>query len=450
MTYLADPERISAGAPKLAFPPAAVPRAQIRDRGQLEGPRPALISRMRFQLPGALFAAIVPPLLYAWNTSDSLPDLFNTVAATFCAVALGYWVLRHITNFPTSHEVAAVPPVFTGAFGLVFAGFYLARLEFSAPSLLSGYGLSMVWLVVVMTIARRGKRRQFALIPIGEALSIHGLEGASWQVIDASEALPHPCSGVVVDLRADMSAEWQQFLTACVLAGVPVFHFKQVREVLTGQLEIEHLSENMLGSHNPHHAYLAFKRSIDTLTALVALVLLAPLLLCVAALIRLDSKGPALFTQARIKQGGSTFTIYKFRTMLVDTARPGSRNDAITREGDPRITRLGAFLRKTRIDELPQILNILKGEMSWIGPRPEAVPLAQWYQQQLPFYQYRHIVPPGISGWAQVNQGHVTDPKHVLGKLHYDFFYIKNFSIWLDMLIVLKTLRTMLTGFGAR
>ena len=136
--------------------------------------------------------------------------------------------------------------------------------------------------------------------------------------------------------------------------------------------------------------------------------------------------------------------------MKIGAAAPLSRSDAMTRDHDPRITRLGAFLRKSRIDELPQILNILKGEMSWIGPRPEAAPLAEWYESQLPFYQYRHIVPPGITGWAQVNQGHVTDPDDVLDKLHYDFFYIKNFSIWLDMLIVLKTLRTMLTGFGAR
>jgi lipopolysaccharide/colanic/teichoic acid biosynthesis glycosyltransferase len=122
----------------------------------------------------------------------------------------------------------------------------------------------------------------------------------------------------------------------------------------------------------------------------------------------------------------------------------------ITRDNDMRITRIGTFLRRTRIDELPQIINILKGEMSWIGPRPEAVALTRWYQEQLPFYHYRHIVPPGITGWAQVNQGHVTDPTDVLGKLHYDFFYIKNFSFWLDTLIVLKTIWTMMTGFGAR
>jgi lipopolysaccharide/colanic/teichoic acid biosynthesis glycosyltransferase len=126
------------------------------------------------------------------------------------------------------------------------------------------------------------------------------------------------------------------------------------------------------------------------------------------------------------------------------------RSEAITRDGDDRITRIGRFLRRTRIDELPQIWNILRGEMSWIGPRPEAMALSEWYEAELPFYIYRHIVRPGISGWAQVNQGHVSDLESVFEKLHYDFYYIKNFSAWLDLLILARTIATVVTGMGAR
>jgi lipopolysaccharide/colanic/teichoic acid biosynthesis glycosyltransferase len=313
-----------------------------------------------------------------------------------------------------------------------------------------GFVLSVAWLTAVLLIAERARRRQYALLPIGDTLSLMAQPGPQWKVLGSSPVLPSPCDGVVVDLRADIPGHWEQFLTSCVLSGVPVFHVNQAQEMLSGRLDIRHLSENMLTAHDPRHAYLALKRVIDTIAALAALIVLGPLLLIVAALVKLDSPGPALFTQQRIRKGGSRFTIYKFRTMKIGSAAPLSRSDAMTLDDDPRITRLGAFLRKARIDELPQILNILKGEMSWIGPRPEAATLAEWYEKQLPFYQYRHIVPPGITGWAQVNQGHVTDPSDVLDKLHYDFFYIKNFSIWLDVLIVLKTLRTMLTGFGAR
>jgi lipopolysaccharide/colanic/teichoic acid biosynthesis glycosyltransferase len=116
---------------------------------------------------------------------------------------------------------------------------------------------------------------------------------------------------------------------------------------------------------------------------------------------------------------------------------------------DARVTRFGRILRQYRLDELPQIINVLRGEMSWIGPRPEAIALAQWYEREVPFYSYRHIVRPGITGWAQVHQGNVAAPDAARLKLEYDFFYIKNFSFWLDAVIVIKTVRTIITRFGA-
>ena len=177
------------------------------------------------------------------------------------------------------------------------------------------------------------------------------------------------------------------------------------------------------------------------------------MLLVIAVLIRLDSPGPILFRQRRMGYRGMPFNMLKFRTMVtrqVGSGDDAAREDAITRGGDDRVTRIGRFLRRTRIDELPQIVNILRGEMSWIGPRPEAVPLSRWYEAELPFYAYRHIVRPGITGWAQVNQGHVAELDDVHVKLHYDFYYIKFFSSWLDLLIALRTVGIMLTGFGAK
>lgn len=416
------------------------------------GSRPPLFARVGLQLPGALAAAVGPLFYYSWDpyASTSLLGMLDAYAGSVVSVLLGYYILKRVTSFPTSHEAAAVFPIFSGSFALVLGLLALFGWRFDPFPMFVGYALAVVWLTGVLALARRARRRQFALLPVGDTLSLMSQPGPQWRVLGATPTLPSPCDGVVVDLRADIPGHWEQFLTSCVLSGVPVFHVTHAREMLSGRLDIRQLSENMLTSHDPHHAYLALKRIIDTLAATVALVVLGPLLLLVGLLVKLDSPGPALFTQQRIMKGGSKFTIYKFRTMAAGAAAPLSRNDAMTRKHDPRITRVGAFLRKSRIDELPQILNILKGEMSWIGPRPEAAPLAEWYESQLPFYQYRHIVPPGISGWAQVNQGHVTDPDDVLDKLHYDFFYIKNFSLWLDMLIVLKTLRTMLTGFGAR
>jgi lipopolysaccharide/colanic/teichoic acid biosynthesis glycosyltransferase len=124
--------------------------------------------------------------------------------------------------------------------------------------------------------------------------------------------------------------------------------------------------------------------------------------------------------------------------------------EAYTLKDDERVTRIGHFLRHYRIDELPQIVNILRGEMSWIGPRPEAMQLARWYEREVPFYVYRHIVQPGITGWAQVHHGNVAEVDAARLKLEYDFYYIKHFSYWLDVVIMIKTIRTILTRFGAR
>jgi lipopolysaccharide/colanic/teichoic acid biosynthesis glycosyltransferase len=175
--------------------------------------------------------------------------------------------------------------------------------------------------------------------------------------------------------------------------------------------------------------------------------------LIVAIAIRIDSKGPAIFCQQRMGFRGKPFMVYKFRSMSV--AAPGN-NDLppgvldSTRAGDQRITRVGRFIRKTRIDELPQLFNVLKGEMSWIGPRPETLNLSEWYETEIPFYRYRHIVRPGITGWAQIKQGHVTSVDDVREKLEYDFYYVRNFSIWLDILIVIQTVRVILTGHGSK
>jgi lipopolysaccharide/colanic/teichoic acid biosynthesis glycosyltransferase len=187
------------------------------------------------------------------------------------------------------------------------------------------------------------------------------------------------------------------------------------------------------------------------MAALVLGIILIPLFVITGFAIRLSSPGPALFRQTRIGYRGQPFTVYKFRTMRMAVAEDSDhRSLAMTQTDDQRIFPLGKFLRKSRLDELPQIINVLRGEMSWIGPRPEVVVLSQWYEGEIPFYRYRHIVRPGIAGWAQVLQGHVSEVDDVRSKLHYDFYYIKNFSLWIDILIVMRTVRTMITGFGSK
>ena len=170
-------------------------------------------------------------------------------------------------------------------------------------------------------------------------------------------------------------------------------------------------------------------------------------MLITAIVIKLESDGPAFFIQNRVGQGGKEFRIYKFRSMGKDSEKHGAQ---MASANDMRVTRVGKFIRKTRIDELPQFFNVLKGDMSLIGPRPEQKVFVDQFEQEIPFYNYRHIVKPGITGWAQVTHGYAGDADETRVKIEHDFYYIKHISYSLDILSVFKTVKTMLTGFGAR
>jgi lipopolysaccharide/colanic/teichoic acid biosynthesis glycosyltransferase len=288
------------------------------------------------------------------------------------------------------------------------------------------------------------------VVPFGRTQLLKRIADVDWLALSRPRLHDtRGCQAIVADFNADLPEEWEAFLAEAALAGRIVYQVKQLSESLTGRVEIEQLSENSFGSLLPARGYFYLKSLIDFLFAVTVLPAALPVMAVCALAIRLDSKGPVLFRQTRVGHAGRQFTVYKFRTMR-DVAITDERQAAITQDDDDRITGVGRTLRRLRLDELPQIFNILKWQMSWIGPRPEAEVLSVWYTSELPFYRYRHVVKPGISGWAQVNQGHVAEVEEVHRKLQYDFYYIKYFSPWLDLLILLRTVKTMLTGWGAR
>lgn len=229
--------------------------------------------------------------------------------------------------------------------------------------------------------------------------------------------------------------------------NIKIYNAKNLEESLTGRVRSRYFYENDLGTLQPSGIYQIIKRVIDVIAVLITLPITICIMLITAIAIRLESKGNVLFIQKRVGQGRKEFNLYKFRSMCQDSEKDGTK---FATTNDMRITKVGKFIRKTRIDELPQFFNVLKGDMSLIGPRPEQKVFVDKFIKEIPFYNYRHIVKPGISGWAQVIQGYTADVNDTKIKLQYDLYYIKNFSIWLDILIVFKTIKTMLTGFGAR
>jgi len=240
-------------------------------------------------------------------------------------------------------------------------------------------------------------------------------------------------------------------LLSCKLKGVGVAQSADFYEVVTGQLPVRSLRPSSLiftpGFRKPRF-FGSTRRVLEFTLALLGLVVSLPVIALAAIGIWLEDGLPILFRQERVGERGKTFTLFKLRTMRKDAEKGGAV--WASANGDPRITRFGNFLRKSRIDELPQLYNVLRGDMSFVGPRPERPCFVDELSALIPYYGERHSVKPGITGWAQVRYGYSSTVEESEVKLRYDLYYIKNMNIWLDVQIILDTLKVILFGRGAR
>src|SRR5215210_5010304 len=412
-----------------------------------------LFTRRRFQFAGALLIGALLPFAVRGTVLPGLfgePASVNALMGNSLAIAIAFWMRLSIETYPGIRSAYVILPTSLTGHGVIVVAFLLTRLPYDRLALGGGFILHVLWLYALYFFTQRTIQQCIAIVPYGDVARLDEIDNIEWQTLTRPRLEDTAgCNAIVADFSADLPDEWEAFLADAALAGRIVYQVKQLSESLTGRVELEQLSENSFGSLLPARGYFHLKGLGDFLVAAAVLPLAVPLMAAIAVAIRLESKGPALFRQKRVGHAGKRIIVYKFRTML-DAGADGDRRAAITSANDERITRVGRVLRYLRLDELPQIFNILKWEMSWIGPRPEAEVLSVWYTSEIPFYRYRHVVKPGISGWAQVNQGHVAGVDEVHRKLQYDFYYIKYFSPWLDLLILLRTIKTMLTGFGSR
>ncbi len=259
-------------------------------------------------------------------------------------------------------------------------------------------------------------------------------------------------SSVVValdQLRGKMPTE--ELLDSKVKQGVDIFDFTTFYEKITGKIWVENLRPSWLifsSGFSNGVFYKGIKRLCDIVFSVAFLVIFSPVFIITGILIKLTSDGPALFSQERVGLHGKEFTLYKFRTMGKDAEK--ETGPVWAGEDDPRITKVGKLLRKWRIDEIPQIYNVLNGDMSFIGPRPERKFFIDQLVQTVPFYTMRHVVKPGVSGWAAVKFRYGSTSEDAKEKLKYDLYYIKNASLFLDFIILLKTINVVLYGKGSR
>ena len=235
------------------------------------------------------------------------------------------------------------------------------------------------------------------------------------------------------------------------MQGVKIEDATTYLEKMSGKIEVENLYPSWLvfgEGFRLGSTLLLTRRILSVIISLVGLILALPLFPLIALAIRLDSKGPVFYTQARVGKAGRVFKVVKFRTMRQDAEAANGPQWAD--DNDPRITRIGRFLRSSRLDEIPQLWCVLKGEMAFVGPRPERPEFVEWLSKEIPFYGVRHMVRPGLTGWAQVKYKYGSTVKDAREKLQYDLFYIKNASLGLDLLIVFQTVKTVLLRRGAQ
>jgi sugar transferase (PEP-CTERM system associated) len=235
------------------------------------------------------------------------------------------------------------------------------------------------------------------------------------------------------------------------LDGVSFDHLASVYEQYTGKIAVDNLRPSWLifsEGFKKSRVQVALKRLLDLVAGLIGLIVAAPVMVLTAIAVKLSSPGPILYHQSRVGLRGRVFTVHKFRSMRQDAEQ--DTGAVWARANDARVTWVGRFLRRTRLDELPQLWNVLIGDMSIVGPRPERPEFVSSLTRQIPFYGQRHIVRPGLTGWAQVRYTYGASVEDAMEKLQYDLFYIKNMSVALDLFVLAKTVKTVLTGSGAQ
>ena len=375
-------------------------------------------------------------------------SVFIQVVVMAVVLLAGKWILfRRPFRTPTDRLALAVLWFLIVCLGLL-SWILFTRSYYSRSFLLVSFALLFAWQVFDALVVRsRNQPLRLAAVPSDLATRLVGTSGLEIRMLSEPQ-VDLTIDGIVVDMHEELPDEWTRFLAESTANGIPIYHAASIYEAATTRVALDYahadwLRELFVGSA----AYLPLKRAIDIVLVLISLPVVLPLCLVIALVVRLSSPGPVLFRQERVGERGRVFKMVKFRSMRVDAERDGAQFAA---SDDDRITPAGRILRRFRLDELPQLWNVLKGDMSIIGPRPEQVTFAREFEKQIPFYRWRHSVKPGITGWAQVQQGYAVGVEDTIEKLEYDLYYVKHLSLWLDLSVLLRTVRIILTGFGAR
>ena len=379
---------------------------------------------------------------YLLSASDTIRVSALLITGIYLIIFLVALRLSRWTRFRTGEQLLSVWLI------LGLAG-TLGLLMFRLPYSVTFLGLIYPTATVILLLFGKGLSQRSSMRLGVPALLIDQIDSRTGAFIPMDSAsLPEGAIDAVIVSEEQLSdSGWTPFLSWCALNAVPVIMIRDYIEAESGRVDLKNFTFTALLHVRSSDTYLFVKRVFDAVCSLLLLLVFSIPMALMVVVIKLETTGPAIFAQQRIGLGGVSFTMYKFRSMVTDAERGGAQFAA---KGDKRLTRVGKFIRKFRIDELPQLYNVLRGDMSLIGPRPEQKNLLDELVEEIPLFPFRHSVRPGITGWAQVCQGYAYDVDSSSEKITYDLFYIKNLSFLLDMTIIVRTIRIMLTGFGSR
>ncbi|WP_435235551.1 exopolysaccharide biosynthesis polyprenyl glycosylphosphotransferase [Psychromonas sp. PT13] len=377
----------------------------------------------------------------------SRQTVINSLIVVLAAYLSTSLTLPKITNHLLVERKYYIFPILLIVYASVITIMFMLRIEYARSVLIIGFFLSTFWLYTTTFIRKQAKQLKLAAIANFDTQELNSNNKIKITALQEPYLLQNTKQGLVVNLHGSLTPAQEKFIADCSINNIQVFHHASIKEKLSGKVQTKYLSENAIGTLQPNPLYSSLKRLWETFFIIAILPIALPIMLLTAILIKLESPGSAIFTQERIGQGGKPFAIYKFRSMEISHSKTETK---FATAEQARVTRIGKIIRKMRIDELPQFFNVIKGDMALIGPRPEQGDFVKTFEAQIPFYGYRHMVKPGITGWAQTVQGYTDCTKSTREKLAHDLYYIKYFSFWLDINIIFKTLKTILTGFGAK
>lgn len=416
------------------------------------------VAQLGWTLAGGLTLLLSYVIALALDQADLVTHQFPQTVL-WCSLPYllaAHWIYRG-ASLPAAERASLLLVTTVTPFLLLMLGFALLQQPYSRGAVLLVYVLSTAWFFWGDWL-RRGKHVQrLACLDAGIPDLLHtlcgkkGFDGKDIELVPWSEDGLQPDNmvafdGVLLDRHVPASDTRSQLLSRLKLSHVRLYSVEAVAELLSGRKMLP-ADQDELWQMDGNPAYDVAKRAMDVALVLLALPLWLPLCALVGLAVRLDSPGPMLFSQNRIGRDGHSFRLWKFRSMRHHSQPQPAR---FAQQHDDRVTRVGRTIRRWRLDELPQLFNVLMGHMSLIGPRPEQGEFVQAFATRIPAYPYRHLVRPGLTGWAQVNQGYADGEEETVVKLSYDLYYVAHYSTALDLLIAYKTIQTLLNGFGVR